>query len=134
MTPAELIAKLPGHVRVGPIDFGLEKWSSHAADAAHAFGQCSHQEFLIRVQENIPNRAKAADTLLHEIGHAIWWVYKLQDDDKEERTVSTMATAWTQVYRDNPWLLDWIREAVAPDHKAAPLPLAAPPHGGGTGT
>jgi hypothetical protein len=111
---AELIAKLPSSVRVGPFDFRLERWSSHAADDARAWGRCSYSEIAIRIQENIPLPEKAADVLLHEIGHAIFWTWKLQDGDKEERIVSTMATAWTQVYRDNPWLIDWIKEAIAP--------------------
>lgn len=110
---AALIAKLPASIRIGPIDFRIEKWSSHAADSRRAWGECSLSEFVIRIQENIPRPEKTADTLLHEIGHAIWAVWKLEDADKEERVVSTMATAWTQVYRDNPWLLDWIKEAIA---------------------
>lgn len=107
------IAALPDKIKVGPIDFRIEKWSSHAADSARAWGHCSYSEFIIRIQDNIPRPEKAVDTLLHEISHAIWCTWKLQDDDKEERIVSTMATAWTLVYRDNPWLLTWIAETLA---------------------
>lgn len=71
-------------------------------------------EFVIRIQENIPQTTKALESLLHEISHAIWWVYRLNDDDKEERIVSVMGMAWTQVYRDNPWLIEWIAESMKP--------------------
>jgi hypothetical protein len=108
----ELIAKLPASIRVGPLDLRLEKWSQHAARGVSAWGEMSACEFVIRIQDNIPLPAKAVDTLLHEIGHAICWIYKIADDDKEERIVSIMATAWTQVYRDNLWLLEWIKEAL----------------------
>lgn len=53
---------------------------------------------------------KMVYTLIHEINHAIYWAYKLDDEDKEERIVSTFATAWTQIYRDNPALMDFIKE------------------------
>ena len=133
MTPADLIAKLPPSIRIGPHDFRLEKLNCHAANVRGIWGECAIQEFTIRVQENIPRSIKAVDTLIHEINHAIWWAYKLDDEDKQERIVATMATGWTQVYRDNPWLIDWIREAIAPDHEASLLHLAAPHHAGGTG-
>lgn len=119
MSAAALIAKLPASVRVGPYDFRLEKWCSHAANGARSWGECSSCEFVIRIQDNIPRPEKALDTLLHEIGHALFWTYKLQDDDKEERVVSTMATAWTQIYRDNPWLIDWIGDAIG--HRTWPV-------------
>lgn len=58
------------------------------------------------------NPIKAVDTLLHEINHAIYWAYGINDDDKEERVVGTFATAWTQVFRDNPRLLQYITESL----------------------
>lgn len=48
------------------------------------------------------------DTVLHEVTHAIYWAYVIEDKDEEERIVTTMARAWTQVWRDNPDLLGWL--------------------------
>lgn len=59
----------------------------------------------------MPAVSKLVDTLLHEITHAIWWAYGLEDDDKEERIVRTMGAAWAQIWRDNPHLLGWLNEA-----------------------
>lgn len=66
----------------------------------------------IEYQSTWPCGAKFIDTLLHEIGHAIFWAYGIYDDDKEERTVATMATAMVQIYRDNMWLLSLIENVL----------------------
>ena len=50
---------------------------------------------------------------MHEINHAIFWAYCIQNEDKEERVVSTMATAWTQIFRDNPKILRFIQTCVS---------------------
>ena len=60
----------------------------------------------------MPSPVKAADTLLHEAGHAIYATYALADEDKEERIVAVFATAWAQVFRDNPWLLGWLARSL----------------------
>ena len=103
---------LPSSIRVAAYDIAMEKWSSHAAAAASRWGEFSAAELTIRVQAVMPSVAKLIDTVLHEIGHAIYWAYGLEDEDREERIVGTMATAWTQVWRDNPLLLLWLNEAV----------------------
>ena len=38
-------------------------------------------------------------------------VYQLKGNkDSEERTVSVMASGYTQVFRDNEWLLPWMKK------------------------
>ena len=108
-----LVKKLPPSIRVGAYDFELEKWHALTAAAVRRWGECSCTEMIIRIQQDMPTRIKAADTLIHEISHAIWWAFGVEDEDKEERTVNLSASGWTCVYRDNPWLLDWLKEAVA---------------------
>lgn len=113
MTPAKLVSSLPDSIRVGPFDIRLTRMSASHASAAEAFGYFSREDEVIAVEAS-PNGSPygIADTLIHEINHAIFWAYGLRDDDAEERTVATMATGWTQVYRDNPWLLDWLKKAL----------------------
>jgi len=74
---------------------------------AQRFGECSTYRQEIRVDTSLKPQ-KLLDTFLHEINHAIYWAYHLEDTDKEERTIGTMATAWAQIYRDNPRLLRFI--------------------------
>jgi hypothetical protein len=82
---------------------------AHWSHASSAWGNFTPAELTIRIQGDMPSIYKLADTLFHEISHAIWYVYRLSDEDKEERIVGTLATAWTQVLRDNPWILDWYK-------------------------
>jgi hypothetical protein len=38
--------------------------------------------------------------------------YNLEDQDNEERTVTTLAAAFACVWRDNPALFKWIDETI----------------------
>jgi hypothetical protein len=112
MTPAKLVASLPDIIRVGPFDMALVPLTEHAVQMASAIGYFRSRELVIGFEANAASSQSLADTLIHEIGHAIFSAYGLQDGDGEERTISTLATGWTQVYRDNPWLLDWLKKAL----------------------
>lgn len=102
------IDNLPKSLRIGPLDWRIERWAPIAATASKRYGECSHLEQVIRVDSAIVSQHKVADTLLHEISHAIYVQYGIMDDDKEERIVGTFSTGWLQVYRDNPSLLTWL--------------------------
>lgn len=48
------------------------------------------------------------DTFLHEVYHTIFYVYNIEGEDDEERTICTMATGFTAVLIDNPELVKLI--------------------------
>jgi len=106
-----LVERLPDKVRVGPYDFWIEKWPATTASDNQRYGEMSSIEQTIRIQLDMPTRYKALDTFFHEVSHAIFWVYGLGDDDKEEETVSVFGTGMAALYRDNPWILDWVKSA-----------------------
>lgn len=108
----KLVEALPDVVRVGGYDWYLEKWNAHQARGASRWGECSTGEMTIRIQLDMPTAQKAVDTLMHEISHAMFWVYGVQDEDKEERLVGALGSGLMALYRDNPWLLDWLRKAL----------------------
>lgn len=108
---AGLIARLPDRIRVGAYEFYIERFSHAAAAAARRYGECSGVEQRISIQEWMPSRYKAVDTVMHEISHALFWAYGVLDADDEERTVGLTASGWMALYRDNPWLLDWLKSA-----------------------
>lgn len=112
MTGEQAVAKLPPSIRIGPFDFRIEKWEPCAAERAHRYGECLTTEQVIRIRSDMSSPEKAADTLLHEVSHAIWWVHGIEDSDLEERTVNLSSTGWVSAYRSNPWLLGWLAECL----------------------
>lgn len=107
-----IIDKLPNTVRVGGFDIRIELMSTHMAAGMQRYGEFSSIEQMIRLQREMSSRFQAVNTFLHEVNHAIFWAYGLEDDDKEERIVSTFGTAQMTLFRDNPWLTKWIAEAL----------------------
>jgi hypothetical protein len=104
----EAVEALPTMIRVNAFDFKIEKWKPAVAERAHRYAECSTVDQIIRIRTDLSSPEKAADTLLHELSHAIWWAHGVDDADAEERTVNLTCTAWTAIYRNNPWLLEWL--------------------------
>lgn len=101
----------PTSVRIGYHDFKVEEWSVVAASMASRYGECDHQAKTIRVTRSHGDR-KAAETLVHEMLHAIFTEWVIEDEDKEERIVATLAGAICAAWRQNPEAFEWIREQV----------------------
>ena len=93
-------------VKVGPTDFSIE----YVPLNEELFGDFSYINSRIRIEENLKGTA-LVDTVLHEILHAIWKLGQLKDKrEDEERAVAIMATYLTQVLRDNPTMLTWLKK------------------------
>lgn len=112
LTGEQAVERLPASIRVGPFDYEIVKMTSRESSALRRWGEFSSLEAKIRISTNFPTPVKAVDTLLHEVGHAIWFAWGIEKGDDEERTVGNAATGWVSVYRDNPWLLDWLKECL----------------------
>jgi hypothetical protein len=104
--------KRPDKIKVACFDITIEDYTHLKATVDQNYGRFSSMEMLINIDPEIKGKIKEVDTLIHEINHAIYWAYGIEDADKEERIVGTFATAWTQVYRDNPELLAFITESL----------------------
>ena len=76
-TGREAVEALPDSIRVGPFDFSLQEWTPNQSAAARRYGECASIELRISLQLDMPSAQKAADTFLHEVGHAVWWSYGL---------------------------------------------------------
>jgi len=100
-----MIDKLPTMVRVLAFDIEIVDWKPHGA--RNKFGEFSALENIIRIDFST-DKINVVDTLIHEINHAIFWAYGIHDEDKEERTVAILSSAWVQVFRDNLWILSFI--------------------------
>jgi Zn-dependent peptidase ImmA (M78 family) len=104
------LKSLPDSIRVGSFDIALRV---RKLDSAKFLGTYSATKAAIELNPGHPNVQSAVDTLLHELGHAIFDLYGLDGDtDTEERIVATQAKAWVGIIRDNPWLLDKLKEAL----------------------
>ena len=52
------------------------------------------------------------NTLIHELFHAIFYVYNIEEKDEEERVVNTFANGWHQVLSDNPAMLNYLKRTL----------------------
>ena len=97
---------IPKQVKIGPYWFKIKALNT-VEDKIEYFGECNTTTQTITIETN-QQPMIVLDSLIHEINHAIWWLFQLEDTDVEEKIVSVMATGWTMVYGDNPELLRWI--------------------------
>lgn len=112
--------KLPKSLRIAHTDFRVEDWQQMSAVASKRWGEFSVVEHVIRIQTADRSYPEVLCTLLHEIVHAICWAYEVRTVDRldkdehpdtEERLAGIMATAWTQIFRDNRDLVLFIEHA-----------------------
>lgn len=105
------IAQLPKTIRVGHCDFDVIVSTTEHANAHAFYGKTSARENTFWFAPDPGSAMNAVDTVLHEIGHAIFWAYGIKESDDEERVVSiAFGTGLSQVFRDNPWLTGWLAE------------------------
>ena len=110
--------KKPNKIKIGYRDINI-KYSQPdfiADTLTDCFGQYDNRKGLIEIQESLPNQ-KLVNTLLHEISHAIIDISglnqsgaPLEKDDDEEIVVHQFTNYFLAMCRDNPWLLDYIKE------------------------
>ena len=89
--------KIAGHLYRTKIKNGT--WSGDTMSR----GQVNTNVLAIKLDKNMP-KSRKGETLVHEIIHAIYHEYGLEDTDKEERIVSVLSTGLYQVLVDNPKL------------------------------
>lgn len=100
---------MPQSVRVGPFDYRVQSWPSREASAADRFGECDRFNNVIRVRDDI-SRQRSAETMIHEILHAVWDTQGLGDNETEERIVTCFGLGLSQVIRDNPDFVAWVQQ------------------------
>lgn len=103
------MAKLPEKVRVGYRDFAVRPMKPLEATSKDIFGECDLTMAEICVRDDL-HPVKAANTLLHEILHAAYYIGDLDDTDKQEKIVTVFANMLSQIWRDNRELIAFIDE------------------------
>jgi|TARA_R110000803_G_scaffold209119_1_gene278368 hypothetical protein len=93
-------------IKIGSTDYSIE----YVPLNEELFGDFSYFNSRIRIEQNLTG-PPLVDTVLHEVLHAIWRLGQLKDKkEDEERAVAIMASYLTQVLRDNPALMPWLRK------------------------
>jgi len=106
---------LPEKIKIGPHVFTVISRDQAWFDENRMYGRMYSTELTIEVCLNF-SPTVVLDTFLHEVLHAVYFVYGMECKDNEERTVGVMSTGLTQVLVDNPTLLKCINKlAVASD-------------------
>lgn len=101
-------AQLPAAVKVGYKTYRIVEMSDVESDQHRASGQTMHILGRMTINLGMGTR-EAAETLLHEIMHAVWSIWKMPHKDiEEEPAVSSLAAGLATVWRDNPEVLAWI--------------------------
>lgn len=80
-------------------------------ESLDAYGYCNVNAHLIQIDDG-QDTTEEADTLVHEIFHALMFYMDIGlGAKKEEHVVRKLATGFTQVFRDNPHLLAYLANA-----------------------
>ena len=103
---------IPEKIKVGYRDYKLEEWKQTVATANEAHGQFFSKEGIIGYAA-YEKGVSHANTLLHEILHAIVYQWNIELEEKEEeKLVNSLTNGLTTVFVDNPKLMDYLKEKI----------------------
>lgn len=98
--------QLPPNIRIGYKDYKLQVISEE--DRQKNVGWHLPQQHRIEIAIDLPPR-EVVNTLIHEIYHAIFsHAGAIFKDEDEEALVECVANGWTQVFVDNPEVINWM--------------------------
>ena len=108
--------RIPEKIKIGYQDVVIERETSTFSKQTDSYGEYDHRKNIITIQTQLSDLDEA-DTLLHEILHGIAYINSLtiggmplDKEDKEEIVINQMTNGLMQVFRDNKWLLDFLKE------------------------
>ena len=103
-------------VKIGYQDIVIERETSTFQKQSDSYGEYDHRKNSITIQNGL-GPLDEANTLLHEILHAVAYINSLTQSDqpldsenKEEIVINSMTNGLAQVFRDNKWILPYFRE------------------------
>ena len=103
---------IPEKIKVGYRNYKLEEWKQTVASANEAQGQFFAKEGVIGYTAD-EKGVSHANTLIHEILHAIVYQWNMELDEKaEEHIVNGITNGLTTVLVDNPKLIDYLKEKI----------------------
>ena len=113
--------ELPSQLKIGPYDYEVMQMDEEHRKVMineDLFGS-HHTENSKIVVYLTGNSSIDVNTLWHEIKHALWFLFGLQDSDDEERIVNALSNGELMVLKDNPELLELITSVVTYEEEDA---------------
>ena len=108
--------KLPDKIRIGYQDIAIEHETSTFQKQTDSYGEYDHRKNSITVQTGL-SPLDEANTVVHEILHGIAYINSLtasgqplDSDNKEEVVINQFTNGLVQVFRDNKWLLTYLKD------------------------
>lgn len=100
---------IPTAVRIGHMIFRIEVSEFDDSAANHEFGHTNIMNQKIRIRPNQPAQC-LANTFLHEVLHAIHWVYGLwtAESPDEELYTNQSTNGLMAFFQDNPEATAWM--------------------------
>ena len=103
-------------VKIGYQDVVIERETSTFSKQTDSYGEYDHRKNIISIQTELSDLDEA-NTLLHEILHGIAYINSLtvggmplDKEEKEEIVINQITNGLMQVFSDNKWLLDFLKE------------------------
>jgi|TARA_R110001592_G_scaffold238_4_gene1340 hypothetical protein len=104
--------KLPDAIDVSYHHIKIELISSHLSqEVGEQQGCYVARDMIIYLDKDLieAGGTRACSLLLHEVGHAIFYIFNLAAAE-EERAVDSFANGYTEVLTRNPQLKKWINQ------------------------
>lgn len=106
--------QLPEGIKVGPYTIVFQEINpdeEHEENVQDAWGFFDMRHQRICLDPELEGRpVLMAEVIMHEVTHAINEVYGVSEDSHpEEKMVTQGARGWTQVLKDNPHLMDFVK-------------------------
>ena len=102
----------PEEIKIGYKGYKLEEWKQTVASANEAQGQFFAKEGVIGYTAE-ETGVSHANTLIHEMLHAIIYQWNMDVDEKvEELVVNGLANGLTTIFVDNPKLMDFLKDKI----------------------
>ena len=92
-------------LKIGHLTYKVEQVDKEHMEAASIYGSCNHEKQTIKLSKEM-TKERHAEVLLHEIIHAVFHAYNIRTEDGEERVTTSLANGLTQVFVDNPDLME----------------------------
>ena len=91
------------------LDWSVTWVPKNISSGTEKFAWADLRNQALFIEESLSS-GKSRESILHEILHALYWVFDLKDKEKEERVISCLSTGLLSIFRDNPkfalWLVD----------------------------